>query len=297
MDAVGFRISFTPLAGVLLTVPSRYTALSVTTRRLSWSVVRPAYHGIARGPWYSRSCARAGARGVRDSHPLWCVVPDASPRHPGAADGVSAPSRSLTTPHPQGLTAWHGHGLDGSPVRSPLLRAGSRRRLHATVRNENVYTSSVFKNTALFRKPLGRSRQRGRLRVFIPTITISRPASEDRVLLPASSCSFVRDLPFQLLRTIPTHRNRSRSESPDQRSSLVNFPPSKACSVDPRKQADRSAHRFFGTRHGCLSAGLGFHRCTRCPPSQEAPFPGATRQLVTTCEQHNNSPACADLWF
>ncbi len=33
MDAVGFRLYFTPLAGVLFTVPSRYCALSVTTSR------------------------------------------------------------------------------------------------------------------------------------------------------------------------------------------------------------------------------------------------------------------------
>ena len=33
MDAVGFRLCFTPLAGVLFTVPSRYCALSVTTSR------------------------------------------------------------------------------------------------------------------------------------------------------------------------------------------------------------------------------------------------------------------------
>ncbi len=33
MDAGGFRFYFTPLAGVLFTVPSRYCALSVTTSR------------------------------------------------------------------------------------------------------------------------------------------------------------------------------------------------------------------------------------------------------------------------
>ena len=33
MDAIGFRLYFTPLAGVLFTVPSRYCALSVTTSR------------------------------------------------------------------------------------------------------------------------------------------------------------------------------------------------------------------------------------------------------------------------
>ena len=33
VEAYGFRVYFTPLAGVLFTVPSRYCALSVTTSR------------------------------------------------------------------------------------------------------------------------------------------------------------------------------------------------------------------------------------------------------------------------
>src|SRR5918998_6551753 len=48
MDAGGFRLYFTPLAGVLFTVPSRYCALSVTTSILPWTVVGPASHQIAR---------------------------------------------------------------------------------------------------------------------------------------------------------------------------------------------------------------------------------------------------------
>jgi hypothetical protein len=52
MDAVGFRLSFTPLAGVLFTVPSRYCALSVTTSSQPWGVVAPASHAISRVAWY-----------------------------------------------------------------------------------------------------------------------------------------------------------------------------------------------------------------------------------------------------
>ena len=53
MDAGGFRLSFTPLAGVLFTVPSRYCALSVTTSSQPWVVVDPASHAISRVAWYS----------------------------------------------------------------------------------------------------------------------------------------------------------------------------------------------------------------------------------------------------
>ena len=79
MDAVGFRLSFTPLTGVLFTVPSRYCALSVTTSRLSWTVVSPASHGISRVPWYSRTLRCAQDDGVRDSHPLRWTIPGPSP--------------------------------------------------------------------------------------------------------------------------------------------------------------------------------------------------------------------------
>ncbi len=51
---MGFRVCFTPLTGVLFTVPSRYCSLSVTSCSLPWTVVGPASHRIARVPWYSR---------------------------------------------------------------------------------------------------------------------------------------------------------------------------------------------------------------------------------------------------
>ena len=123
MDAVGFRLCFTPLAGVLFTVPSRYSALSVTTSRLPWRVVPPASHGLARGPWYSRWQPPARAAPVPDCHRLWCAVPGASGGGRAQGDGQAGPSAGLTTPIPQRLPPWHGIGLGSGPFRSPLLRA------------------------------------------------------------------------------------------------------------------------------------------------------------------------------
>jgi hypothetical protein len=60
---------------------------------------------------------------------------------------------------------------------------------------------------------------------------------------------------------------------------LPNAQPASAVrSSDPRKQPDLSARQFHGTRQRRISASLGTHRSTRCPPPQKAPFPGATRQ-------------------
>ena len=54
VSAHGFRICFTPLDGVLFTIPSRYCALSVVCGIQPWRVVPPASHGISRVPQYSR---------------------------------------------------------------------------------------------------------------------------------------------------------------------------------------------------------------------------------------------------
>ena len=123
MDAVGFRICFTPLTGVLFTVPSRYCALSVTTSSWPWTVVGPASHTITRVAWYSRWRSQGRPRVVRDYHPLRCAIPDASHTQPAAGDGLAEPSTGLTTPQTQRLPPWHACGLGISPVRSPLLRA------------------------------------------------------------------------------------------------------------------------------------------------------------------------------
>ncbi len=53
MEAHGFRFSFTPLAGVLFTVPSRYSALSVGWCSVPWVVVDPASHAVLRAAYYS----------------------------------------------------------------------------------------------------------------------------------------------------------------------------------------------------------------------------------------------------
>ena len=123
VDAVGFRLSFTPLAGVLFTVPSRYCALSVTTSSSPWTVVGPASHRISRVRWYSRWLRPILHQAIRDCHPLWCGVPATSGivQDPGARKAVLA--GGLTTPLPQRLLAWHGNGLGNGPFRSPLLRA------------------------------------------------------------------------------------------------------------------------------------------------------------------------------
>src|SRR4028119_1304993 len=98
MDACGFRIYFTPLAGVLFTVPSRYCTLSVMSCSLPWTVVGPASHQISRVWWYSRYKPQLYAPTLRDCHPLWCAVPGTSRRVIGAADGHARPSARLTTP-------------------------------------------------------------------------------------------------------------------------------------------------------------------------------------------------------
>ena len=53
LKARGFRFSFTPLAGVLFTFPSRYYALSVAVRIQPWIVVDPDSGRVPRAPPYS----------------------------------------------------------------------------------------------------------------------------------------------------------------------------------------------------------------------------------------------------
>jgi hypothetical protein len=53
MEAHDFRVYFTPLAGVLFTVPSRYCTLSVAACSLPWTVVSPASDQVLRAWPYS----------------------------------------------------------------------------------------------------------------------------------------------------------------------------------------------------------------------------------------------------
>ena len=123
MDAVGFRYCFTPLAGVLFTVPSRYCALSVTTSSSPWTVVGPASHRISRVRWYSRWLHLTHLPRIRDCHPLWCGVPATSHGKEGRGARKAVLAGGLTTPGTQRLLAWHVRGLGNGPFRSPLLRA------------------------------------------------------------------------------------------------------------------------------------------------------------------------------
>jgi hypothetical protein len=121
MDAVGFRLYFTPLAGVLFTVPSRYCALSVTTSSQPWAVVDPASHAISRVAWYSSLGIRSPSHTLRDSHPLWCGVPAAScvtQVSGGRPAGRPMPAHNPRSATPAGLTR---SGFWQIPFRSPLL--------------------------------------------------------------------------------------------------------------------------------------------------------------------------------
>ena len=60
-----FRVSFTPLAGVLFTVPSRYCALSVAACSLPWTVVSPASDQVLRAWPYSGAAAASVGGGYR----------------------------------------------------------------------------------------------------------------------------------------------------------------------------------------------------------------------------------------
>ena len=123
MDAVGFRYYFTPLAGVLFTVPSRYCALSVTTSSSPWTVVGPASHRISRVRWYLRWLHPLDVRRIRDCHPLWCGVPATSHSNVALGARKAVLAGGLTTPAAQRLLAWHAAGFGIGPFRSPLLRA------------------------------------------------------------------------------------------------------------------------------------------------------------------------------
>jgi hypothetical protein len=65
MEAHDFRVYFTPLAGVLFTVPSRYSALSVAACSLPWTVVSPASARVLRARTYSGEPSMSVAGGYR----------------------------------------------------------------------------------------------------------------------------------------------------------------------------------------------------------------------------------------
>ena len=84
-----------PSAGVLFTIPSRYSALSVVHGIQPWGVVTPASDGIARAPPYSRSRPRAIAL------PPTGLSPAAAARSSGVRLRVRLVTRSGLPPRPQ----------------------------------------------------------------------------------------------------------------------------------------------------------------------------------------------------
>lgn len=114
VEAHDFRVSFTPLTGVLFTVPSRYCALSVTACSLPWTVVCPASARVLRARTYSGTTPHAEAHAY------------ATLTLSGAGFHTASAQRGRVRPIEQ-----DGRGSSSNPVRAtaaPLARA--RFRLH-----------------------------------------------------------------------------------------------------------------------------------------------------------------------
>ena len=123
VDAVGFRVCFTPLAGVLFTVPSRYCALSVTISAEPWTVVGPASHGVSRAPWYlswdTTMCRQESYGTVTRSGPPFQAV-----CHSSIDCGVWLTDHTVSARNPYAATpvSLARHRFRLVPFRSPLLR-------------------------------------------------------------------------------------------------------------------------------------------------------------------------------
>lgn len=85
-----------PSAGVLFTIPSRYSALSVVPGIQPWDVVTPASGGIARAPPYSRYHPRVAAL------PPTGLSPAAATRSSGVRLGRRFVTRPGLPSRPQG---------------------------------------------------------------------------------------------------------------------------------------------------------------------------------------------------
>jgi hypothetical protein len=122
LEAHDFRFCFTPLAGVLFTVPSRYYALSVAACSLPWTVVCPASAQVLRAWTYSGTSRRTVSGGYATITRYGAAFQTASPPTRGSTGGHQSPVQRPPTPGRQRLAPWHRPGLGVDPVRSPLLR-------------------------------------------------------------------------------------------------------------------------------------------------------------------------------
>jgi hypothetical protein len=91
MEAHDFRVCFTPLAGVLFTVPSRYCTLSVAACSLPWTVVSPASAQVLRAWAYSGTLRQSVAGGYGTITRYGAVFQTASPTRGGLAEPRQRP--------------------------------------------------------------------------------------------------------------------------------------------------------------------------------------------------------------
>ena len=103
LEAHDFRVYFTPLAGVLFTVPSRYCALSVAACSLPWTVVSPASGQVLRAWPYSGTEAASAAGGYRAITCYGAVFQTASPTSGGRCVARQSDIFCPTTPLSQRL--------------------------------------------------------------------------------------------------------------------------------------------------------------------------------------------------
>ncbi len=123
MSADDFRVSFTPLAGVLFTVPSRYCALSVIWGMEPWEVVSPASDPVLRAGPYLRLFPGVQSRALRGCHPLWRRVPNVFVSQTIQAPCCGPPTTGKAC-NPVTARRWclARSRFRRAPVRSPLLR-------------------------------------------------------------------------------------------------------------------------------------------------------------------------------
>ena len=122
MEAHDFRVCFTPLAGVLFTVPSRYCALSVAACSLPWTVVSPASDQVLRARPYSGTELRSVTGGYATITPSGAAFQAASPT--SVKTTWDTPASHVLSYNPMVATAGAltQLGFRRHPVRSPLLR-------------------------------------------------------------------------------------------------------------------------------------------------------------------------------
>ena len=123
VEAHDFRVSFTPLAGVLFTVPSRYCALSVTACSLPWTVVCPASARVLRARTYSGDGRHAERYAYATLTRFGAGFHTASASSGRVARGRQPPPDRSSNPVAATLGGLARPRFRLRPVRSPLLRA------------------------------------------------------------------------------------------------------------------------------------------------------------------------------